>query len=91
MTKEIETESANPGTAALVVGASGGIGAAVLHRYLDDPTLTRVYAVSRGAQPVESSIVDARLIWFTSDYSEASVVGIAEQVTQHDCQNPWTR
>ena len=86
MTKEIETESTTPGTAALVVGASGGIGAAVVHRYLDDPTFTRVFAVSRGAQPAESGVVGSRLVWLTSDYSEASVAGIAEQITQHDCQ-----
>jgi len=90
MTKELEmeteTQSATQGNAALVVGASGGIGAAVLHRYLDDPTFTRVYAVSRGAQPAESGVVDSRLVWLTSDYSEASVASIAEQITQHDCQ-----
>ena len=90
MTKDIEmeteTQGATPGNAALVVGASGGIGAAVLHRYLDDPTFMRVYAVSRGAQPAESGVVDSRLVWLTSDYSEASVASIAEQITQHDCQ-----
>jgi len=41
------TETATLKRAALVVGASGGIGAAVLDRYLQDPEYARVYAVSR--------------------------------------------
>ena len=76
------TETATLKRAALVVGASGGIGAAVLDRYLQDPEYARVYAVSRAPQPAELAHADSRLEWFTSDYSEASVAGIAGQIAQ---------
>ena len=38
---------------ALVVGASGGIGRAVLDHYLAEPQLEQVIAVSRSQQPAE--------------------------------------
>jgi len=62
--------------AALVVGASGGIGAAVLERYLLDPAYKRVIAVSRGPRPAGLAGLDTRLQWLTSDYSETSVAAI---------------
>ena len=80
MFKATETATANP--AALVVGAAGGIGAAVLERCLCDSAYARVFAVSRGPQPAELGSFDSRLQWLTSDYSETSVAGICEQITQ---------
>jgi NAD(P)-dependent dehydrogenase (short-subunit alcohol dehydrogenase family) len=79
---ETETETASVNPAVLVVGASGGIGAAALDRYLGDSAYARVFAVSRGPQPARLASFDSRLEWLTSDYSEASVAGIAEQITQ---------
>jgi len=84
MLKMTATATANP--TALVVGASGGIGAAVLERYLRDPAYKRVFAVSRGPQPAELASVEPRLEWLTSDYSETSVADIVEQISQGGCE-----
>jgi NAD(P)-dependent dehydrogenase (short-subunit alcohol dehydrogenase family) len=62
--------------AALVVGASGGIGSAVLQRYLQDTRFARVIAVSRGPCPEHYSHYRERLQWLRSDYSEESIASI---------------
>ncbi|MBK6737051.1 MAG: SDR family NAD(P)-dependent oxidoreductase [Haliea sp.] len=62
--------------AALVVGASGGIGSAVLQCYLQDTRFAHVIAVSRGPCPGDFSRHHGRLHWLRSDYSEASIASI---------------
>ena len=77
-----EMQEANP--TALVVGASGGIGAAVLERYLLDPAYRRVIAVSRGPRPAALAGLDTRLQWLTSDYSETSVADACQKIAEGD-------
>lgn len=75
------TKAVPQNAASLVVGASGGIGAAVLQRQLEDPSVKRVYAVSRGAKPAHLASEDSCLVWLTSDYSEESVAEIVDRLT----------
>lgn len=58
---------------ALVVGASGGIGRAVLDHYLSEPQFEQVIAVSRSQQPAELACHGARLRWLVCDYTQASI------------------
>ena len=57
----------------LVVGASGGIGRAVLDHYLAEPRFEQLIAVSRSQQPAELARHGARLRWLVCDYTEASI------------------
>jgi NAD(P)-dependent dehydrogenase (short-subunit alcohol dehydrogenase family) len=78
-----EVEEGESG-AAMIVGASGGIGRAVLDHYLNDPAYSRVVAVSRGHRPKEWAAFGQRLNWLSSDYSEDSVTAISEQLATRD-------
>lgn len=66
--------------AVLVVGASGGIGAAVVRHYLHAAPASVVIAVSRGHQPPGFEAAPERLLWRSSDYSEASIAGEVDWV-----------
>ena len=59
--------------AVLVVGASGGIGRAVVQHYLDASEAITVIAFSRGGQPPDSEPAGERLLWRISDNTEASI------------------
>lgn len=76
--------AAPTGGAALVVGAAGGIGSAVLHQYLESGTFSRVIAVSRAPRPDDLARYAQRLWWIRSDYSEeaidSAVAAIAAEV-----------
>lgn len=50
---------------ALVVGASGGLGAAFVRRLLEQPDLRRVFAWSRSKAAPEALSGDSRIIWRT--------------------------
>lgn len=66
----------------MVIGASGGIGSAVLHAFLQDAGFEQVIAVSRGQRPDAASHYHDRLQWLCSDYSEASVTAITAALAQ---------
>lgn len=68
-----------PGVA-LVVGASGGIGQAVLDHYLAEPRFEYVIAVSRSRQPVELAHHGERLRWLVCDYTQASIDQVLHSV-----------
>ena len=71
---------AEQGGAVLVVGASGGIGRAVLDHYLEKPEYTLVLAVSRGARPRSLESHGGRLRWLVSDYTESSIDSVVDSV-----------
>ncbi|MFT6734112.1 MAG: NAD(P)-dependent dehydrogenase (short-subunit alcohol dehydrogenase family) [Polaribacter sp.] len=75
--------------AAVVIGASGGIGKAVLERLMHDTKVTRVFAISRNPSVTEQ--IDNRspesgnqkVVWLRSDYSEKSISDISEELTEY--------
>ena len=58
---------------ALIVGASGGIGRAVVEHYLASTQCAQVVAVSRSPQPQELACHGARLRWLVCDSSQAAI------------------
>lgn len=78
--------SITPMDTALVVGASGGIGAAVLQQFLDSGQFTRVVAVSRAERPVSLARYEDRLRWIHSDYSEESIAAATDVIASADVQ-----
>lgn len=66
--------------AVMVVGASGGIGAAVVQYYLHTAPVATVIAVSRGQQPSRFEMGEERLMWRISNYSEESLASELEWV-----------
>lgn len=72
----------NPDTpsCALVSGASGGLGRALVAKFLEDPAIDRVIAVSRSPQPVEFAAGGDRLEWLLNDYEDQSLAELAKQL-----------
>ena len=71
---------------ALVLGASGGLGSALVAQFLSDPSITRVFAISRAGESdfIAVSVAEAnKLVWIKTDYDEASMVGVTEQLKSH--------
>ena len=71
---------------ALVLGASGGIGSALVTQFLSDPSITRVFAISRVGESdsIGALVAEAnKLVWIKTDYDEASMVGVTEQLKSH--------
>ena len=66
----------------MVIGASGGIGSAVLQGFLQDASFEQVIAVSRAPCPEGLSLHHDRLQWICSDYSEASITAITAALAQ---------
>jgi NAD(P)-dependent dehydrogenase (short-subunit alcohol dehydrogenase family) len=66
-------EEKGKGGAVLVVGASGGIGSAVLEHYLQATEYELVFAVSRGARPDSLRSPGERLRWLVCDNTEPSI------------------
>ncbi|MEH6515249.1 MAG: SDR family NAD(P)-dependent oxidoreductase [Halioglobus sp.] len=62
----------------LVIGASGGIGRAVVEHYLADAQTELVIAVSRSLQPAQFETYAGRLHWQVCDYSEASIAEVLQ-------------
>lgn len=65
-------------SAALVIGASGGIASAIIAELLKDPSIDLLVAISRKAQPAE--LADPRVQWHCCDYSEGAITTIATQI-----------
>ena len=68
---------------ALVLGASGGLGAALAVEFLADPAITLVIAVSRKGQPLSLSVSDDvtnKLVWIQTEYDEQSMTTVVDQL-----------
>ena len=71
---------------ALVLGASGGLGAALAVEFLADPAITLVIAVSRKGQPLSLSVSDDvtnKLVWIQTEYDEQSMTTVVDQIEGH--------
>lgn len=59
---------------ALVIGSSSSIGTAMIHRFVENPTIETVFAVSR--QPRPATITNPNIQWITvKDYTEDLIAG----------------
>ena len=68
----------------LVLGAGGGLGQAMIARFLTDPEVDKVIAVSRNGQPEDLPahwISQARLVWIGSQYDEQSMLEVVDKLT----------
>ncbi len=65
---------------ALVIGASGGIGAAVARRLLDDSRYATVFCVSRAATPPPELAGAGRLRWLPCAGSAADIKAAGEEL-----------
>jgi len=69
------------GMAAIVVGANGGIGNAIMHRLLRDPQIDHVFAISRNVNNNPDSN-DGATTWLKSDSSEDSINNVCEHISR---------
>lgn len=70
-------------TAALVLGASGGIAQAIITQLMSDPKIDRVVAVSRNPAPAHfADDVNStnEPLWIESEYSEPAMARVVEQL-----------
>ena len=70
----MENSNTRTGAAALVVGAGGGIGRALVEQLLQEDSISRVYAVSRQPQLLEDS--GGKLCWFSCSHSDADIAAV---------------
>ncbi len=72
---------------ALVLGASGGLGQAVVAKFLTDPKIDKVIAVSRNPQTDDLSapwISNSRLIWIEiEEYTEQAMAEVVAQLDNY--------
>jgi len=72
-------------SSAIVLGASGGLGSAMVAEFLNDPAVGQVFAISSKQQP--SGLGDPKsarkLVWLTSEYNETAMAEVASQLVPH--------
>ena len=67
----------------LVLGAGGGLAQALIARFLSDPSVDKVIAVSRNGQTEDLSatwIAQSRLIWIQSEYIEPDMLEVVAKL-----------
>jgi NAD(P)-dependent dehydrogenase (short-subunit alcohol dehydrogenase family) len=70
---------------ALVLGAGGGLGSAIVAEFLSDPAITRVLAVSSQNRPAAlygSEASELKLVWIKTEYNELSMAGVVDQLQE---------
>ena len=73
------------GRCALVLGASGGLGSAMVSEFLNDPEIDKVFAVSSKKNPVGSNEGQnqSKLVWLQAEYSETQMADTVSQLIPH--------
>lgn len=73
---------------ALVLGASGGIGLALVRELLEDPRLDKIIAVSRQAKPenIEWGASRTKILWIQCRYNEVSMTDTVLQLSPYKGQ-----
>jgi NAD(P)-dependent dehydrogenase (short-subunit alcohol dehydrogenase family) len=73
------------GRCALVLGASGGLGSAIVSEFLNDPEIDKVFAVSSKKNPVGSNEGQnqSKLVWLQAEYSEPQMADTVSQLMPH--------
>jgi NAD(P)-dependent dehydrogenase (short-subunit alcohol dehydrogenase family) len=67
-------------TAALVLGASGGLAQAIIGELIADPEIGTVIAISRSAAPEGLSTGISKPIWIETEYTEPAMAAEVEQL-----------
>lgn len=70
----------NQGTAALVLGASGGLAQAIISELMADAGIDTVIAVSRNAAPEHFATGPATPMWIETEYREPAMAAVVEQL-----------
>jgi len=70
----------NQGTAALVMGASGGLAQAIISELMADAGIDTVIAVSRNAAPEHFASGPAAPMWIETEYREPAMAAVVEQL-----------
>ena len=71
---------------ALVLGAGGGLGLALVHQFLNDAAITKVIAVSSQEQPSSLSSINRetdKLIWVNTLYDESAMAQVVTQLADY--------
>ena len=68
------------GTAALVLGASGGLAQAIISELMADAEIDSVIAVSRNSAPEHFSNGPVTPLWIETEYSEPAMAAVVEQL-----------
>ena len=73
------------GRCALVLGASGGLGSAMVSEFLNDPEIDKVFSVSSKKNPVGSNEGQnqSKLVWLQAEYSETQMADTVSQLMPH--------
>jgi NAD(P)-dependent dehydrogenase (short-subunit alcohol dehydrogenase family) len=73
---------------ALVLGASGGIGSAVMRQFLEDSRLDKIVAVSREKQPqdMQWGASKSKILWIQCRYDETSMTDTVMQLSPYKGQ-----
>ena len=73
------------GRCALVLGASGGLGSAMVSEFLTDPEIYKVFAVSSKKNPVGSNEGQnqSKLVWLQAEYSQTQMADTVSQLMPH--------
>ena len=73
------------GRCALVLGASGGLGSAMVSEFLNDPEIDKVFAVSSKKNPVGSNEGQnqSKLVWLQAEYSETQMADTVSHLIPH--------
>jgi len=70
------------GDSVLVIGAAGGIGAAVVAGFLADASVARLFAVSRRGD--SATVADDRLQWLQCDHSDDAIASVVADLLARD-------
>ena len=68
------------GTAALVLGAGGGLAQAIISELMADAAIDRVIAVSRNSAPEHFATGPETPMWIETEYSEPAMAAVVEQL-----------
>ena len=73
------------GRCALVLGASGGLGSAMVSEFLNDPEIDKVFAVSSKKNPVglNEGQNQSKLVWLQAEYSQTQMADTVSQLIPH--------
>lgn len=68
---------------ALVLGASGGLGGAMVAEFLNDPAIDKVFAVSskQNATDLSGGHSQSKLVWLQSEYNETAMADTITHLT----------